>query len=584
MKSMVNPGFHPDFGLASELLSGSYLLLPPEDWMYKRLVYAMLAAAFMNAHAIGLQHAIFRSQSTQGPTWLGTAFIQKEEFNITVYPDYLDVELNWEFGIGGSEPASYKDALEIVGNLNLEKNSTVVGMLLWNGDKILKAKLKTKDQARKEYETVVDRNSPVPPRPRDPVILEWVREDNYDISIFPVAWGGFRKLRLRYLIPAEKGSIGFPHAFSDKAKVSFNLGQGVSGFELTPQYSASSGKITFTDPYVTLSPTDFSFQAYSRQGQVPGRVTPILEGKTSRSRLYIAPFFGFGFSGQTAHVVYHPPEGILNDAIKSAKSSFRIFATIRDGSDSARKEIAILADSLGSGEELRLLSRGAIEEKIKWSVWSGDTLKAERSETPSIFRMEDGNQFARTIGNSQIYPLCKTMPFSLGSALGFIDTRYSLVALEEDVLTAITAEKYRQSGVPTLNAEDVFPSEDDTAITTNEWATARHYDPRQLLLPSVQAMPGIETSILPGLPEGFRLHVRDGRIYVRFSDMDRSGRNTLRISIFSAMGRLAKTWAPNEISGSEVSWSPSESGLSPGAFILRVEIAAKKYSQPFYVR
>lgn len=74
---------------------------------------------------------MFRSQSIQGPTWLGTAPIVNESYLITVYPDYLDVELDWEFGVGGTEPAAYGNALEIVGNINLESNATVVGMLVW---------------------------------------------------------------------------------------------------------------------------------------------------------------------------------------------------------------------------------------------------------------------------------------------------------------------------------------------------------------------------------------------------------------------------------------------------------------------
>ena len=42
---------------------------------------------------IGLQHGVFRSQSTQGAAWQGTAVIDSERFDITVYPDYLDVDL-----------------------------------------------------------------------------------------------------------------------------------------------------------------------------------------------------------------------------------------------------------------------------------------------------------------------------------------------------------------------------------------------------------------------------------------------------------------------------------------------------------
>ena len=81
------------------------------------------------SHAIGLQHGVFRSQATQGSQWQGTATITGEKFDITVYPDYLDVTLEWVFKVGGTAPDSFANALEIVGNLNLDAHSTVVGLV-----------------------------------------------------------------------------------------------------------------------------------------------------------------------------------------------------------------------------------------------------------------------------------------------------------------------------------------------------------------------------------------------------------------------------------------------------------------------
>jgi hypothetical protein len=37
--------------------------------------------------AIGDQHGVFRSQSTQGKAWKGTATIEEESYRMTVYPD-----------------------------------------------------------------------------------------------------------------------------------------------------------------------------------------------------------------------------------------------------------------------------------------------------------------------------------------------------------------------------------------------------------------------------------------------------------------------------------------------------------------
>jgi hypothetical protein len=549
--------------------------------MFKSL---LLIASFsvLEIQAIGLQHALFRSQSTQGPAWTGTVNIQKEEFTITVYPDYLDVQLDWELGVGGTAPESFRNALEIVGNINFEANSTVVGMLLWNGDRILKAKLKTKDQARKEYETVVDRSSAAPQPPRDPVILEWVRQDNYDLSVFPVSFGGFRKMRIRYLVPSTTGSFGFPHAFSNHAKVTFVKGPAITGFKLSRFNSKDT--VSFSQGEVTLSPSDFGFQPYSYSTTPPiERVIPIMNDTSPGSRLYIGSFFGNGFSGQAVHAVYHLPIGLLGGSQESKESDPRIFATLFSGQDSCRKEVSRQEGTDNIREELKILSRGSLEESLKWSVFIGDSLQKEVMEKPGIIRMEDGIQYARTFGNSRIYPIAKTMPFSLGSALGFIDTKYALVALEEDLLTAISADKYRLTGVPTLNPEDIFPSKEDTAVTTNEWSASKDYDPNLLLKP---AIPYQMTSLvsLKGLPEGIRFALRDGSILIHLDPAILDKEKKIKVSIYTAMGRLAKQWSTSEISQGTLSWSPSESGLSGGAFLLRVETGAKKYLQPFFLR
>jgi len=203
-----------------------------------KLVCLIMLLLTQMAFSIGYQHGIFASQSTQGTPWRGTSTIRTEHFSITVMPSYLDVSLDWEFDCEGSEPDSFKNALEIVGNLNLAQDAAVTGMLLWNGDAILKAKLKPLKLAREQYEEVVDRNAPAPERPRDPVIFEYGwGKDNYDLSIFPVTWKGTRKLRMRYVIPAVNvngvADIPFPTAFNAQvATYEITCGPGVASVAL----------------------------------------------------------------------------------------------------------------------------------------------------------------------------------------------------------------------------------------------------------------------------------------------------------------------------------------------------------------
>jgi len=260
---------------------------------------------FTATFAIGLQHGLFRSQSTQGAPWQGTATIKSEKYQITVYPDYLDVELDWTFTASGTEPDSFSNALEIVGNLNLEDNSTVVSMLVWYNGQILKGKLKCNEMARNQYEQVVERNADAPPPPRDPVLLEMIRDDNYDISIFPVTFGGERRVRIRYLIPGAtlngEVKMGYPHAFTSNAIVEIRTGAGVSGYRIE---TSSNVKPVYTNSdFLQLSKNDYSFQAYgSAVGALSiNRIVPVVERPGTGSSLYISSFSTDNFSGSMVH-------------------------------------------------------------------------------------------------------------------------------------------------------------------------------------------------------------------------------------------------------------------------------------------
>lgn len=257
------------------------------------------------SYGIGLQHGLFRSQSTQGEQWMGTAEIVSEHFDVTVFPDYLDVELEWIFEVGGKEPENYADALEIVGNINFEDNSTVVSMLVWYQDMILKAKLKENKTARSEYEEVVERDAEAPPPPRDPVLLEMVRDDNYDISIFPIEFGGQRKVRIRYLIPGRtiegEMRIGYPHAFTENASVAIKKGPGVAAYRLVT--SQVIQPIFYNDEFEVLPAADYCFKPYGpSEGISITSIVPELTEEVIGSRMYVGDFSTETFAGTMAHI------------------------------------------------------------------------------------------------------------------------------------------------------------------------------------------------------------------------------------------------------------------------------------------
>jgi len=162
--------------------------------------------------------AALRSRTTQGQAWTGDIRLESDVIRVTVNPAYLDIEEELvlsPYNITNTAPTGDQETLEIFGNFTLPENSIIVGMLLWNGDEILKAKLKGNEDARNQYEEVVDRNTSPPPQPRDPVIVEKISDTGYSLAIYPVKWGSSRRVRIRYLIPARlnSGKLRMPLPF-----------------------------------------------------------------------------------------------------------------------------------------------------------------------------------------------------------------------------------------------------------------------------------------------------------------------------------------------------------------------------------
>src|SRR5512133_1662878 len=260
------------------------------------------------SYPIGMQHGVFRSQSTQGSPWQGTAEITDERYDITVYPDYLDVELQWIFKASGTtEPDSFKDAIEIVGNFNIVANSTITSMITWYNGKILKGKLKTDSVAREQYEKVVDRSSDRPTPPRDPVLIEYGwGEDNYDISIFPVSFNGTRQIRFRYSIPAFSvngvNKIAYPHAFTENAVVTIRKGAGVENYYI--ETGVKRIQYDNNEP-VVLNNKDYGFMAYGGRSVSPttSYILPLPPQAPNGSVIYSSNFSTPAFSGEMSHLI-----------------------------------------------------------------------------------------------------------------------------------------------------------------------------------------------------------------------------------------------------------------------------------------
>lgn len=527
------------------------------------------------------QSASFSCQSTQGWAWQGQSEVTRERIAITIHPDHLDVEHELEIDArsGWGDTPSHPQSLEIRGGLNVAKGTVMTGLLLWNGNKILKGKLQTKEMARRKYEDVVDRNVKDPPPPRDPAILEKVGESAYALSIFPVSLNGSRKLRIRYLVPSTflggAHRIPFPHAFSSIASVTLKGGPGIPGYALT-SVRMDGTETTVKNEDAAAVPLTLDADAYgqfqpyaywqSSTGAWLRHITPLFGGSKG-SRVYAGAMRDFrGSLGHVTHFVFRPPADFTD---LSLGTKTRIVAVIKTAADSIKKEVA--GDEYGrlGVEELRVFSRDTLEKGIAWRLYRDGAIEKETVEMPLVVRMTDGDQFARSFGNVPFYPLVKTMPVSLAAAWGFIDSKYALLALEQDSLKQALAEQYAKAGVPALDPEDIYPEDGKLdSIPLTAWMLQKNFNRDDLLAPSA-----IDAS---GPPPGIRWAFRDGSLSVEI-DAAARGRG-VRVSLHGLDGKLLKEWGASDMSKGRLAWSPKHTGYSAGLCLLRIVSGSQVYS------
>jgi Vault protein inter-alpha-trypsin domain len=555
-----------------------------------RIYHSFLLLLALPTLGIGYQFATFRSQATQGSAWIGDAPIRAETYRIVVHPNYLDVELTLEFGVSEIEPrqlqealdTQFQDALEIIGTIILPENSVVVGLLTWYKGRILKGKLKTKDFARQQYEEVVQRNVVIPPpKPRDPVLLEKVGRDRYNISIFPVSWSGTRKVRLRYLIPAGYQDIDFPYAFSNKATVTLDRVAGVQQMELVTSDTIEpiASNLELSSLFYDLGGRSFG---HPNSIPTPLSIRPKAIDTSLGTQIISGNFQQPHLAGTMSQVVLRPPPQLYQDTLEWKSSLYRTVATIRSATESCQKPLSIWDRTGPTLDMIRIYSSDPLQPFIGWSLYRNDTLVRTMEEKAVLYHDEDGLSFARAFGDTPFYPMSRTMPASLGISLGFVDSKYALVALEDDFLDAKQEAQYNTQGVPTLSAEDRFPAADENyAIPVDEWLKQRNQSKAAILTTAAYwTTPTKITLPIPVLsesswPKALRFFVLHGILHLRLDANALNLDKHLVVDLLNMKGELLKRWSKNTLASQEVTWSPKESAQGSGAFLLRLTLGGK---------
>lgn len=171
-----------------------------------------------------------QSKNVYGASWHGKVRLKRDHKKVTVHETYLEIEEEVEIspieGNHGEPAKSQKNSLEISGQFPLPKRSVVTGAIVWEGDKILKSKLKPLPDADEEFDDTLSNGDEWVPSPQDPMQIglayrgtTYEQNDIYDFRIYPARWGSSRRLRIRYLLPIRNvkdiPTMYIPKVFAD---------------------------------------------------------------------------------------------------------------------------------------------------------------------------------------------------------------------------------------------------------------------------------------------------------------------------------------------------------------------------------
>jgi hypothetical protein len=405
--------------------------------------------------ATSLTFAQFQWKTTHNGRSRGACQLVSNKIKIIIHNFHIDVEEEAEISTLGRVGWGDPSTLEIFGDVQLSPGSAIRSMLLWNGETILKAKLKDRSAADSAYEDVVDRDK-IQFIPRDPALIEGLGDNRYRIKIYPVVINNSRKIRILYSIPLQI------------------LG-GRPKYEINPLFSNSASVVPDNIPLeFEQHESDtlvYIFQYGQKRKQISSGgvyLIPQINFKKSLSswNFNTAPLFlypdiknwekAFSHKSEDNEEVEHFTAVFTSqpDTIQKVMNNLKTPHTLEANLNAGEKAYKIDVPN-SAFFSAYLKSRMPWDKKICWVLYNGagnTVLKYHQTLEPDTAVKKVG--ILPLIWGAK-YSLAK-MKGNLGALYGFVDMKMSLLALESDFLSPAEADKWRKSGVPFLTREEII--------------------------------------------------------------------------------------------------------------------------------
>lgn len=471
-------------------------------------------------------------QTTKNSLQTGHCQLESNKIKVTVHTYHLDIEEEAVISTRGNVNWGDPNTLEISGEFKLTPGATMRSLLLWNGDKILKAKLLDRELADSIMDSIVNKTY------KDPALIKYEGGNRYSFRIYPVSINNSRKVRVLYTVPLR----------SNKGRLKL---------EFLPAFTLGCQQVPTQIP-VEFAPADTTPTTYIFQ-----------HGETIKSlqfgATYLIPFNHFHQG--TDYYIYNPrpePLAIIPDTTCNMNKAYAytlektqavgcytaLFATVPDTLKALINEFQLVKYTLeakiqttdnsyirdvpvNSSFSIYIKSKSHWDGMIYWNVYDEN----------GISKITHTQTFQTDIDpvKNVILPLLWGAKYSLveglgnmGGVFGFVDNKMSLLALERDTLSATETALYWEKGVPLLLPEEIFADTANLAI------------PKENIIIDITGSKSMTKDVLNHIAI---LIKPDNKIIIQLGDVNLK---TLDVSIYDLKGKLIKQYKNMKVRDSKV--------------------------------
>jgi hypothetical protein len=409
-------------------------------------------------------------QTTRNGSCSGNCQLESDKITMTINPFHLDVEEEAVLGAHGDVSWGDPATLEIVGTFTFAPGTTFRSLLLWNGQKILKAKLKERGAADTAYQQVVNRQIP-----RDPALVEYLGNGTYRYRLFPVAANGSRRIRILYSIPLRASGEGWQFQINP----AFTVGAAQAPTQIPVEFRRSPKT---AGAYILAYGTIRKTIQFGATYQIP--YSDLVQ--------YVYSYWGYASSPTSKSILIAPDSLAPNcaysailDSGKAAGYYTAVFATPPDSITAAVDELspvdhpsleakivagskAYITDFNGSDHlGVYLKSSAPWDSSIYWTVYDSRGKIAAQCRQAIAPKSDSLTRCMLPHVWGARYSLVEGLG-NMGSIFGFVDQQMSLLALESDTLCRADAVAYAESGVPALQPNEIFIRASQSPVVPRE--------------------------------------------------------------------------------------------------------------------